>query len=91
MLLIDYELFTDKFLSNIPFTDNVIGRIICSLDPNKAHGHGMMSIRMLNICGSSIYKPLEIIFRACLEHMDLPQNSKKASVVPHHTKMTSNQ
>ena len=46
---------------------------------------------MLNICGGSIYKPLEIIFRACLEHMDLPQNSKKASVVPNHTKMTSNQ
>ena len=32
----DFELFTDKSLSNIAFIDNDIGRIISSLDPNKA-------------------------------------------------------
>ena len=32
----DFELFTDKSLSNITFTDNDIGRIISSLDSNKA-------------------------------------------------------
>ena len=53
----DFELFRDKSFSNI-FTDNDVGRIISSLDPNKAHGHDMMSIRMLKICGNSINKSL---------------------------------
>ena len=46
----------------------MIGRIISCLDPNKAHGHDMMSIRMLKICGDSFYKLLGIIFRACSEY-----------------------
>ena len=71
----DFELFRDKSFSNI-FTDNDGGRI-SSLDPNKAHGHDMMSIRMLKICGNSINKPLGLIFRACLEHGIFPQNWKK--------------
>ena len=57
----DFELFTDKFLSNITFTGNDIGRIINSLDPNKAHDHDMMNIRMLKICGDSINKPSGLI------------------------------
>ena len=28
-------------------------KIIIKLDPNKAHGHDMINIRMLKICGSS--------------------------------------
>ena len=42
------ESLTDKSLSNINFTDNDIGKIIKGLDSNKAHGHDMISIRMLN-------------------------------------------
>ena len=33
------------------------------MNPNKAHGHGNISIRMLKICGLAIYRPLEIIFQ----------------------------
>ena len=33
ILSLDYELFTDQSLTNITFTDNVIGRIIWGLDP----------------------------------------------------------
>ena len=62
----DYELYIDKSLSNVTLTDNDIGRIISSLDPNKTHRHGRMSIHMLRICEDSIYKHLEIVFRACL-------------------------
>ena len=87
----DYEFFTVKSLSNIIFTDNDIRKIISSLDPNKAHGHDMISIRMLNIYGDSIYKPLGPIFRACLEHAVFPQNWKKADVVPIHEKTIINQ
>ena len=31
----DYELFTDKSLSNVTFTDNDIGRTASSLDPKE--------------------------------------------------------
>ena len=82
----DFELFTDQSLSNITFTDNDIGRIISSLDHNKAHGHDMMSICMLKIYGDSINKPLGLIFRACLHHEIFPQNWKKAIAVPIHKK-----
>ena len=87
----DFELFTDKSLSNITFSVNSIIRIISSLDPNKAHGHNMMNIRILKICGDSINKPLGLIFRACLEHGIFPQNWKKTNLVLIHKKTTSNQ
>ena len=82
----DFELFTDKSISNITFTDNDIGRIIHGLDPNKAHGHDMMNIRVLKICGDSINKLLALIFRASLEHGVFLQNWKKANVVSIHKK-----
>ena len=46
----------------------------------------MMSIRMLKICGDSdsVYKPLGLIFRACLEHGVFPQNRKKVNFVSTH-------
>ena len=76
----DYELFTDKSLSNISFTDDDIGKTISSLDRSKAHDHDMMSIRILKIRGDSIYRSLGLIFRTCLEHRVFPQNWKKANV-----------
>ena len=57
---------TDKFISSISFSSNDIARIIRDLDPNKAHGHDMISIRMLKICGESISKPLGMIFKSCI-------------------------
>ena len=45
----DFELFTDKSLPNIPFAGNDIGRITSGLDPNKAHGHNMTSIRTFSL------------------------------------------
>ena len=38
-----------------------------------SHGHDNISIRMLKICGVSICKPLEIIFRTCLNHGQFPE------------------
>ena len=35
-----------------------IYQIIKNLHPNKAHGHDMISIRMIKLCGISICKPL---------------------------------
>ena len=47
-----------------------------------AHGHDMISIRMLKICGESISKPLEIIFKSCIEKAQFPSEWKKANVIP---------
>ena len=68
---------TEKRLTKIRFSEDDIAKIIQNLDPNKAHSHDQISIRMLKICGKTIYKPLESIFREC---------SKKASLVPSHKK-----
>ena len=56
-------------------------KIISHLDPNKAHGHDMFSIRMIKLCGNSMYKPLSIIFNDCLNEGKFPHEWKKANVV----------
>ena len=39
-------------------------KVTRNLNPNKANGHNMISIRMLKTCEKSIRKPLGIIFRS---------------------------
>ena len=46
----------------------------------------MISIRMLKICSNSIYKPLPLIFRSCIENWKFPFEWRKANVVPVHKK-----
>ena len=41
---------------------------------------------MIKICDASICKPLELIFRSCLENGKFPTEWKKANVVPAHKK-----
>ena len=41
---------------------------------------------MLKIYGSSIYKPLEMIFKQCIETGVFPSEWKKANIVPIHKK-----
>ena len=63
--------------------------MIQNLNPNKAHGYDNISIRMLKICGSSIYKPPEMIFKQCIETGVFPSKWKKANFVPIHKKGTN--
>ena len=53
-----------------------------SLNPNKAHGHDNISIRMLKICGNTICKPLELIFKQALTTAVFPSEWKKGDIVP---------
>ena len=64
------------------FTPHDIKIIINKLDPNKAHGYDMISIRMIKLYGDSIYKPLEMIFKSCLNQGIFLSERKKANVVP---------
>ena len=53
----------EKPLSTVALSVESIGKIIQNLDSNKAHGNDNISIRMLKICGDSIYESLETTFR----------------------------
>ena len=77
---------TNNLLSTILFTKDKIVKIIKNLNPNKAHGLDMISICMLKIYGDSFLKPLELIFKSCIESRKLPIEWRKANVVPVHKK-----
>ena len=83
----DFLKRTKNFLSTILFTKDDIAKIIKNLNPNKAHGFDMISIRMLKICGDSILKPLELIFKSCIESGKFPIKWRKANAVPVHEKI----
>ena len=57
-----------------------------NLNPNETHSHDNISIRMLKVCGSSIYGPLELIFKETLSTGSFPSNWKKGNIVPIHKK-----
>ena len=67
----------EKRLSTVALSVEIIGQIIQNLDSNKAHCHDNIGIRMLKICGDSICKPLEIIFRQTLLTGMFPSEWKK--------------
>ena len=73
------QYLTDNRLSCVSFSHDKIAKVIQNLDPNKAHGHDNISIRMLKVCGPSIYKPLEIIFDQCLETGVFHLNGKRVT------------
>ena len=77
---------TSESLTTTDFSNNDILKIIRNLDPNKTHGHDMISFRMVKICDDSICKPLKLIFQSCLESGKFPSEWKKANVVPIHKK-----
>ena len=70
----------------ITFTCDDIATLIKNLDPNKAHDHNMISIRMLKLCGKSICKPLNLNFKSCIKQGKFPTEWKKANVVSVHKK-----
>ena len=63
---------TNEKLSDIVFNSKDTGKVISGLDPNKAHGHDIISVRMFKMCAESIHKPLEYIFRASLNDERFP-------------------
>ena len=76
----------DNRSSSVSFSQDDIAKIMQTLDLNNAYGHDDISIRMLKICGFSIYKPLEMIFEKCSEIGVFPSEWKKANIVYTHKK-----
>ena len=73
-------------LSTISFTDEDVLMIIKSLTINKSHGHDDISIRLLQICGAEVVKPLSLIFKNCIQYRIFPNLWKKSNIVPIHKK-----
>ena len=77
---------TDKRIRDVVFTQEDISKIKKSLNPNKAHGHDEISIRMIQLCGNSIILPLKIIFENALKTGCFPDSWKKGIIIPVHKK-----
>ena len=60
---------------------NDIKKITNILDPSKVHGLDKISICMIKLCGHSIYKPLEKIFKPSSNQGIFPAEWKKTNVV----------
>ena len=58
---------TSNRLSTVDIDSKKILKLIQGLNSYKAHGHDGISIRMLKLCGSSLIKPLSLLFNNCLE------------------------
>ena len=56
--------------------------IINSLNPNKAHGHGGISVSMLKLCAAEVVTPLQIIFSDCINCGIFLDSWKYANVQP---------
>ena len=78
----ELKLLTEHTLTSCDFSESDILQIINNQDSNKAHGHDMISIRMLKLCGEAICRPLNIIFKTCLNTGKFPSEWKKGNVVP---------
>ena len=66
------QFLTDKRLSTVKFVNTDTSKIIQHLNPNKAHGHDKICIRMLKICRNSLCRPLKLIFNDCLPNGIFP-------------------
>ena len=77
---------TENRLLTVNFSTDDNEKILQNLDPNKAHGHDKISICMLQLCGNSIFKPLELISKQTMGSGSFPSEWKKGNVAPIHKK-----
>ena len=86
MLSSESKLLTEYTLTSCDFSETDILQIINSQDSNKAHGYDMVNIRMLKLRGEAICRPLNIIFKTCLNTDKFPSEWKKENVALIHKK-----
>ena len=81
---------TNKRLTNIITSSQNLCKIIKNLNPNKAHGHDKISIKMIQICGDSIIPPLKMILESAIKLSVFPDSWKKGNIIPVHKKESKN-
>ena len=77
-------------IKNVIFTEDDITKHIKKLNPNKSHGHDNLSIKIIQMFGQSISKPLFIIYSNCIKQSYFPKNWKMGNVIPVHKKNEKN-
>lgn len=71
----------DSSFHSVEFNIVHIMNLINNQNYNKAHGHNMISICRLRICGISVFKTSELIFNACLREGFFTTCRKKSKAV----------
>ena len=56
---------TTNQLSTVNIIPEKISKIIQTLDQNEVHGHDEVFVRIIKKCGSSVTKPLQLLFNNC--------------------------
>ena len=83
-------MLTEHTLASCEFSETDILQIINSQDSNRAHGHDMINILVLTLCDSAISRPLNVIFKTCLNTRKFPSECKKGNAVLIHKKTCLN-
>lgn len=76
---------SESSLSAITFSNVDILKIIRSLNINKAHGHGDISVRIIKACDKAIFKPLIYlpkIYWICHDTDMFAELWKKTNTIP---------
>ena len=81
---------TTLSIDRITFSESDIIKHIRKLNPNKAHGHDEIPVRLIKMFDKSIAKPLFIIYKNCIKHKYFPKKWKMANVIPVHKKNEKN-
>ena len=69
-------------LSNFNIDIDTVIKLIRSLNPNKDYGCNGISIRMLNLCTTSISKLLHVPFNKSVMHECFTNEWEKANIIP---------
>ena len=76
LLPINQMFLTQSRLGTLDFNENEILKIIRALNIHKDHGHGDISIRMIQVCDRTLLKPLIIIFQNSVKYSYYPDYGK---------------
>ncbi len=76
----------DFVLDSVVVSENEVYDLLQSLDVNKSTGHDGISARMLKGAGMAIVTPLTKLLNMCLSQKRVPDEWKKANVLPLHKK-----
>ena len=83
------QYLTNSDLASVTFSQDGIAKIVQNLESSKAHGHDNISLRMLQICGSPIFKPLVTILKQSVDTGVFQSEWKRSNIVPIHKKATN--
>ena len=79
-----------KGISNIEIKEDHVLLIIKNLNPNKVHEWDNVSIRMIQLCGKPIVKPLKYLYESSLTAGIFPEHWKKGNTIPVQKKESQN-